>query len=160
MALLTTFLPKKHKNSNISIKFLITYIFCEGRIDTLCGPRVWDPWSKAMKILRIFSFVIFYRNYFTKINWHPRTVGPIHIGSFTKFQLYFSYWIVTSFFFILEGYAPCKIELDDLISKKKREFGQKSRGKIGAAVSERMNSISGWKPKGMLVAHLHEHQVK
>ena len=65
-----------------------------------------------------------------------------------------------AFSFISEGYAPCKIELDDLISKKKREFGQKSRGKIGAVVSERMNSISGWKPKGMLVAHLHEHQVK
>ncbi len=43
MALLTTFLPKQHKNSNISIKILITYItFFEravGLIDTLGGPH-------------------------------------------------------------------------------------------------------------------------
>ncbi len=45
MALLTTFWPKQHKNSNISIKILITYIFERnaGRIDNLGGRRVWDP---------------------------------------------------------------------------------------------------------------------
>jgi len=32
MSLLTTFLPKQHKNSNILIKILITYIFWEGRV--------------------------------------------------------------------------------------------------------------------------------
>lgn len=55
--------------------------------------------------------------------------------------------------------APCQRELNDLVSKKKIEFGQKSRGKLGIILSERLNSVSGWRPKGILVAHLHEHQV-
>jgi hypothetical protein len=59
-----------------------------------------------------------------------------------------------------DDYAPCKVELDELVNKKKIEFGQKSRGKVGTILSERMNSISGWRPKGVLVAHLHEHQVR
>jgi hypothetical protein len=44
---------------------------------------------------------------------------------------------------LLDDFAPCKQELDDLVTKKKREFGQKERGKNGALLSERMNSISG-----------------
>ncbi len=55
---------------------------------------------------------------------------------------------------ILDEVAPCKRELNELIGKKKVEFAQKSRGKLGVILSERMNSISGFKPKGVLVAHL------
>ena len=62
--------------------------------------------------------------------------------------------------FFPDDYAPCKKELDELVTKKKVEFGQKSRGRAGAVLSEKMNSVSGWRPKGVLVAHLHEHQVR
>jgi len=46
MALLTTFLPKQHKNSNISIKIVITYIFWEGR-----GPHGHPWWAVCLRPL-------------------------------------------------------------------------------------------------------------
>jgi len=62
MALFTTFLPKQHKNSNISIKILITYIFWEGRGPhrhpwrATCCPRVWDPCFKGISTNDVKQF--------------------------------------------------------------------------------------------------------
>jgi len=58
ISFLTTFLPKQHKNSNISIQILITYIFerAAGRIDILGGPRVWDPCSRTIFLFLCKSF--------------------------------------------------------------------------------------------------------
>ncbi len=59
MALLTTFLPKQHKNSNNSIKILITYIFKRnaGRIDTLGGPHADHVFETSGLVHFIISFL-------------------------------------------------------------------------------------------------------
>ena len=58
--------------------------------------------------------------------------------------------------------APCKVELDTLVHKKRREFyiNSKKRASVYKSISSDRNPAPGWKPRGVLVAHLHEHQVK
>ena len=58
--------------------------------------------------------------------------------------------------------APCKLELDALVLKKRQEYfiNSKRRASICQSTSSDQYPVPGWKPKGVLVAHLHEHQVK
>ena len=54
------------------------------------------------------------------------------------------------------------MELDTLIQKKRQEFyiNSKKRASVYKSISNDRNPAPGWKPRGVLVAHLHEHQVK
>ena len=66
------------------------------------------------------------------------------------------------FFQILTGCcAPCKVELDSLVLKKRQEFfvNSRRRASLWKSMSNDQYPGPGWKPKGVLVAHLHEHQV-
>ena len=58
--------------------------------------------------------------------------------------------------------APCKLDLDALVLKKRQEYfiNSRRRASIGQSMSDDQYPGPGWKPKGILVAHLHEHQVK
>ena len=58
--------------------------------------------------------------------------------------------------------APCKLELDALVLKKRQEYfiNSKRRASISQSTSNDQYPGPGWKPKGILAAHLHEHQVK
>ena len=60
-----------------------------------------------------------------------------------------------------ESFAPCKLELDETISKKRVEFAVNTRKRrnIERGLTDRNYPGSSWKPKGTLVAHMHEHQV-
>jgi hypothetical protein len=57
--------------------------------------------------------------------------------------------------------AACKLELDETIGKKRREFGitTRKRMSIEKGMADRNYPNVSWKPKGILVAHLHEHKV-
>ena len=59
-------------------------------------------------------------------------------------------------------YAPCKIEFDNLLETKRAEFmiNSRTRSSIIRSQSEDKHPPPAWRPKGQLVAHLHEHQVR
>lgn len=59
-----------------------------------------------------------------------------------------------------KNFSPCKVELEEAISKKRCEFAINTRKRmtIEQGLSDRNFPPSGWRPKGVLVAHLHEHQ--
>ena len=66
------------------------------------------------------------------------------------------------FFFIIGCYAPCKIEFDKLVEKKRYEFhvNSKKMSSVTKTTADDQHPSPGWKPKGQLIAHLHEHQVR
>ena len=61
---------------------------------------------------------------------------------------------------ILDHVSGCKLALDQLLEKKRVEFHVNSRknNSIEYGLSNRNSPAQGWRPKGYLVAHLHEHQ--
>lgn len=63
--------------------------------------------------------------------------------------------------FFSESRAACKLELDDTLSKKRCEYAinTRKRRNIERGLTDKNYPHSLWKPKGILVAHLHEHQV-
>ena len=65
------------------------------------------------------------------------------------------------FLAILESYAACKLELDETIGKKRCEFNvaNRKRRNIERGLSDRNYPMTKWRPKGTLIAHLHEHKV-
>ena len=60
-----------------------------------------------------------------------------------------------------ESFAPCKLELEETVSKKRVEFAVNTRKRrnIERGLTDRNYPGSSWKPKGALIAHLHEHKV-
>ena len=58
-------------------------------------------------------------------------------------------------------HASCKLELEETISKKRCQYAMTSRQRrnIERGLTEKNFPTSSWRPKGTLVAHLHEHQV-
>ena len=66
------------------------------------------------------------------------------------------------FTFFIGHYAPCKIEFDNLVEAKRAEFviNSRTKGSIIRSQSEDKHPPPAWRPKGQLVAHLHEHQVQ
>ena len=63
--------------------------------------------------------------------------------------------------FFSESFAPCKLELEETVSKKRVEFAVNTRKRknIERGLTDRNYPGSCWKPKGSLIAHLHEHKV-
>ena len=57
-------------------------------------------------------------------------------------------------------YAPCKLELHKLVVKKREQFAadQMTKDVLDSAAWENRPPPANWKPKGQLVAHLHEHR--
>ena len=57
-------------------------------------------------------------------------------------------------------YASCKLNLRQLIYHKKAQYSddQVTRDLLDNTVWESRPPPAGWKPKGLLVAHLHEHR--
>ncbi len=56
--------------------------------------------------------------------------------------------------------TACKLELRQLVAKKREEFAsdQLTKDLLDSLAWESKPAASGWKPKGLLVAHLHEHR--
>ena len=56
--------------------------------------------------------------------------------------------------------SGCKVALDQLIEKKRAEYQVNARKNTNIEIGMTGKSCppSGWRPKGYLVAHLHEHQ--
>ena len=53
------------------------------------------------------------------------------------------------------------MELEETVSKKRCQYAMTSRQRrnIERGLTEKNYPLSSWRPKGTLVAHLHEHQV-
>ena len=53
------------------------------------------------------------------------------------------------------------MELDETIGKKRCEFNvaNRKRRNIERGLSDRNYPMTKWRPKGTLIAHLHEHKV-
>ena len=57
--------------------------------------------------------------------------------------------------------AACKIELEETISKKRFQYAMtyRQRRNIERGLDVKNFPASSWRPKGTLIAHLHEHEV-
>ena len=75
--------------------------------------------------------------------------------------IFLSFWAFLSIPNVTESSAPCKLELEDTIKKKKDEYeiSTLKRRNIERGLMERNYPNSNWKPKGNLIANLHEHKV-
>ncbi|CAH1773990.1 unnamed protein product [Owenia fusiformis] len=58
-------------------------------------------------------------------------------------------------------YSQCKMELHNVVYKKRDQYanGMSCRDILDVASWEKRPPPSNWKPKGLLVAHLHEHRL-
>lgn len=59
-----------------------------------------------------------------------------------------------------DQYAPCKIEFDRLVERRRHEFAltSKKRAQLESGAGDRGSPGQGWRPRGALIAHLHEHE--
>ncbi len=57
-------------------------------------------------------------------------------------------------------YAACKLELRNLVYHKREQFSsdQLTKDALDTAALDALPPPANWKPKGQLVAHLHEHR--
>ena len=57
-------------------------------------------------------------------------------------------------------YTACKLELRNLVYKKREQFlnDQMNKDAQDSAALDNLPPPANWKPKGQLVAHLHEHR--
>ena len=64
--------------------------------------------------------------------------------------------------FISESFAPCKLELEETIAKKRCEYAvtTRKRRNIERGLTDRNYPNASWRPKGVLITHLHEHKVR
>ena len=66
------------------------------------------------------------------------------------------------FLIIAARYNPCKLELRNLVHKQRNRYNEDILSKDllidDMSPWESQLSLSNWKPKGLLVAHLHEHR--
>ena len=75
--------------------------------------------------------------------------------------LYFG-TLLYSLLTLIVGYTTsCKVELDNLVERKRSEFliNSRKQSSISKSISGDQHPTQDWRPKGQLVAHLHEHQV-
>jgi hypothetical protein len=69
-------------------------------------------------------------------------------------------------FFISDEFAPCRIELENLLNTKRGEHivssrQQRRHNQLGVGTGGRVvqNPPISWKPQGVLMSHLHEHSM-